>query len=367
MRCFDVVVVGLGPAGRALAARCSALGARVAAVDPLPHAVWRATYAAWTNELPDWLPPDARAATVVPSAFARTRHTLARSYTVLDTARLQSLLDIGNCQIYAGRAVNVQRDGVLLEDGTSVRGRRVVDARGALALPGTARQTAFGLVLPTATASPALAGADAWFMDWREDNGAGPDEQASFLYAMPVGGDATLLEETCLVGRPPLPIATLATRLRARLAARGVEPDGTEPTERVSFAVESRGARGSGVLPFGARGPMMHPGSGFSLAAALRAADGYALALTSGGTPPSVRTERVVHGLRRAGLRTLLALDADANRDFFEAFFELPASRQAAYLSGHADIRGTVAAMAGVFRAVSPSLRWTVATRAAGC
>ena len=40
---FDVAVVGLGPAGRALASRCAARGLSVLAVDPRPEAVWAPT------------------------------------------------------------------------------------------------------------------------------------------------------------------------------------------------------------------------------------------------------------------------------------------------------------------------------------
>ena len=46
----DVAVVGLGPAGRALASRLVARGASVLAVDPRPEAVWSPTYGVWAED-----------------------------------------------------------------------------------------------------------------------------------------------------------------------------------------------------------------------------------------------------------------------------------------------------------------------------
>lgn len=47
-------------------------------------------------------------------------------------------------------------------------------------------------------------------------------EVPSFLYAMPLGGNRVFLEETCLVGRPAMPFATLKRRLERRCRALGI-------------------------------------------------------------------------------------------------------------------------------------------------
>ncbi len=49
----DVVVVGAGPAGRALAGACASRGLHTALVDPAPARAWRITYGAFTAELID--------------------------------------------------------------------------------------------------------------------------------------------------------------------------------------------------------------------------------------------------------------------------------------------------------------------------
>ncbi|WP_405416892.1 lycopene cyclase family protein [Pseudonocardia alni] len=48
----DVLVLGGGPAGRALAAACAEAGLRTTLADPAPERAWTATYCAWPEELP---------------------------------------------------------------------------------------------------------------------------------------------------------------------------------------------------------------------------------------------------------------------------------------------------------------------------
>ena len=53
---MDVLVVGAGPAGMALAAQCARRGLRTGLVDPAPQRPWTATYGMWADELPAGLP-----------------------------------------------------------------------------------------------------------------------------------------------------------------------------------------------------------------------------------------------------------------------------------------------------------------------
>ncbi|WP_280397317.1 lycopene cyclase family protein [Nocardia carnea] len=335
----DIVICGLGPAGRALAHRCLAHGLSVIAVDPNPNRQWHATYAAWTDELPSWLDDAAIAATVAePLAYGGRAHAIPRSYTVLDTAGLQRSLDLTGATVLTGRATAVNRRQVTLDTGRTLSAGRVIDARGLARRPGRAEQTAYGLVLERpGPADPA------WFMDWRDDNGTGPTAPRSFLYTIPLGGGAMLYEETCLAGAPAIEPAELARRLRYRLRARGIALRGDERVERVRFPVVggSPGAR-----RFGAAGAYLHPATGYSVAAALAAADD----LAAGRNPWAAA--RPVHHLRLAGLRALLALPPAELPGFFDAFFELDIDLQRAYLSGRTDPIGTVAAMTRLFAAL---------------
>ncbi|SDE62464.1 lycopene cyclase family protein [Rhodococcus tukisamuensis] len=362
----DLAVVGLGPAGRALAHRAAAAGLDVVAVDPRPARPWTPTYAAWLDELPAWLGPSVvRARVDRPRVWARREHTLDRPYCVLDNEALRAALDLGGTRVLAGTAATVTAHAVTLRDGTEVRATRVLDARGLHPGPALAEQTAYGVVVDAAAAAPALGGGPAWFMDWRPDNGAAADAPPSFLYAVPLGTDRVLLEETCLVGRPGLSLGVLRGRLETRLRSRGVEPPVDAVQERVRFPVQAPrpGRPGQGAPGFGARGGLVHPGTGYSVAASLGAADVVARAVAEGRDPDAAlwpARARAVRALREVGLRSLLRLEPEATAGFFEAFFALDPGRQHAYLSGRDDPLAVAGAMWALFRRAPGPVRRTL-------
>jgi lycopene beta-cyclase len=506
----EVLVVGGGPAGRALAAECADRGLTVTLVDPAPHAPWRATYAAWLDELPAGLPPPA--ATARGLVIARTTHVLDRTYAVLDVPALRAHLDArlaaagvrvltGRVAGLTGRAADLplhgrtdrasdrgamgragpaadvgaagragppadadaaghtppaadvgaggragraagpsaratagfggrggpgERCGVVLTDGTWLTADVIVDAGGHRAplsglagghraplsdratldgppgrrasrhrdavpaghrepalsrvggRPGArvaAEQTAYGLVVDAATAAPFLGPDEALFMDWRPDHGE--PGWPTFLYAVPLGGDAVLLEETSLARRPGLPLPVLRRRLHARLAHHGVTSPPDARVERVRFPVDRPRHAATGVLGFGAAAPLVHPATGFSVADALRLAPAVAEALATGGVPAAQRliwsTRAVaVHRLRRIGLEALLGMPPDAVPGFFETFFALPERHRHTYLSRRDDLVGHLAAMGALFghadtrlrrRLVTPAFRGPAAAR----
>ncbi|APE35667.1 lycopene cyclase [Nocardia mangyaensis] len=351
----DLIICGLGPAGRAVAHRALAAGQSVTVIDPHPDRVWTPTYAAWADELPGWLDSTAVAATVAaPTAWAVREHRIERAYRVLDTAALHSSLTLDGARVLADRVVAVEGRATVRTATGLVHGGRVIDARGLSRSPRRAEQTAYGVVL----GRDVLVDRPALFMDWRLDNGAAPDEPPSFLYVVPLGPDTVLYEETCLAGRPALSPAALRRRLEHRLRERGIPTTGSEPVERVRFPVHG-GKPGRGR--FGAAGGLTHPATGYSVATSLRAAD-TVVAGARVWTPDA----RAVAALRHAGLRSLLAFPPRDVAVFFDAFFALPAPLQRAYLSGHDDLRGTVAAMRALFTALPPRLRRTLVTAVLG-
>ncbi|WP_306362196.1 lycopene cyclase family protein [Nocardia sp. CC227C] len=349
----DLLVCGLGPAGRALAHRALARGMSVTAIDPHPDRWWTATYAAWADELPPWLPSTAIAATVAnPAAWALRRVDLHRAYAVFDTTALQRSLDLTGAEIVADSVVEIlpahrgRPESVRLASGSVRTAERVVDARGLTRSPARAEQTAFGVVVDR---DPEL---DTLFMDWRPDNGATAAAPRSFLYAIPLNEHSMLLEETCLVGRPALATAELRTRLHHRMRSRGIAVGADAPVERVRFPVQ--GGR-PGRRGFGAAGALIHPATGYGVATALRTADDLAA-----GRSLWSPSARAVHALRLAGLRALLALPAADVPVFFDAFFALPPHLRRAYLSGRDDLPGTTAAMSSLFAALPWRLRRTL-------
>lgn len=384
----DVLVVGAGPAGMALAAACAERGLRTTLVDPTPERPWRATYAAWRHELPTHLPTGVLAATVSQArAVARTDHALPE-YVVLDNTALRAHLQHPDVVMRPGKAVGVVHSGsgstVLLADGERLAAALVVDATGARrALTGgppqrpTAEQSAFGLLVPEDLVRDLLAPGEALFMDWRP----APDRSGgwpTFLYAVPVGGGQVLVEETSLAHRPGLPAAVLRRRLCSRLDALGVPRHTLGPRERVLFPLDLPVPRPRRVVPFGSAAALVHPATGYSVATSLTLAPrvaqaiadtlphGPAAAVTAAWRALWPPTASVVHMLRRRGLEALLTLPEAEVPEFFEAFFALPEHLRRAYLSGREDLRGTVTAMAAVFREVSWRLRGRLALASTG-
>jgi len=384
----DVLVVGGGPAGRAVAAECGRRGLVTTLLDPAPDAPWCVTYGAWAAELPATLPGSTVAARARGRAIARTTHTLGRDYAVLDVAALRAHLDAeldaAGVVVRTGRAVTSSgTGGVEFADGTRVDAALVVDAGGhrqPLGGPGArgvaAGQTAYGVVVDESSATALVASGEALFMDWRADHGE--PGWPTFLYGIPLGGGAMLLEETSLARRPGLPMPVLRRRLHARLHHHGIAVPPDAGTEKVHFRVDSPRHRASGVLGFGAAAPLVHPASGFSLAAALTLAPAVAGAIAarwpSGPAAALAAAQAVVwspqalavHRLRRIGLEALLRMPPPEVVDFFEVFFALPDRHQWAYLGDRDDLAGTAATMAALFtrsdwrlryRLVGPALR----------
>lgn len=370
----DVVVLGGGPAGRALAGECGARGLRTTLVDPAPDRPWRSTYGAWAGELPGSVPGSAIGSRSRARMIGTSEHVVDDAYVVLHTAGLRTHLDgrLDGVRLVTGRAVAVATAAVTLSGGEVLHAGVVVDATGAPSAlrrtrPGpVAEQTAYGVVVAEELAAPLVRPGEAVFMDWRPEHGhAGPP---TFLYAVPYGDGTVLLEETSLARRPGLPLAELRDRLHTRLRRHGVRVPGDAPTERVRFPVDEPRAPALPVA-FGAAAPLVHPASGFSVATALGLAPAVAGALAAhlprspaGAGAAAARVlwparARAVHRLRRHGLQTVLDLPPELVPAFFEAFFRLPERHRAAFLSGREHPVATLRAMGALARTASTPVR----------
>jgi len=236
----DVVVIGDGPAGSALALACQRIGVSVVLVGD--NAPWNATYSTWSDEL------DAPAAegllciadvTATSSdevwAYGASAHRLRRAYVTLDNNRLRTALRDGVphrgarvTQVVTAPSGSTARHRLELSGGRSISARVVVDATGWPALfargggvrHAPAWQTAIGVVLAT---PPAGELGRATFMDFRHVPDAAGRRSAddagdatTFCYSLPTT-DGWLVEETVLAARPAVDPISLLPRLAARL------------------------------------------------------------------------------------------------------------------------------------------------------
>ncbi len=379
----DVLVVGAGPAGMALAGACHAVGLTTGLLDPAPQQPWRATYGMWSRELPPDLPASTVAARAAGRAIAVTEHDLGWEYAVMNVPALQSYLSgrLTGVDVRVGRAVGSPERGVVaLADGSSIRASVVIDAAGRwrpLTVTKTRRtpaeQTAYGLVLAEDAVASLVDPHEALFMDWRPDHGE--SGWPTFLYLIPLGGGRILVEETSLARRPGLPLSTLRRRLHARLERRGITIPKDAPDEKVSFPVDDLRHDGKGVLGFGAAAPLIHPATGYSLATSLRLAPQVADAIAAHLPDPrralaaAHRTvwspsARAIHRFRRIGLEALLRMPPSDVPYFFDRFFSLTEEHRWTYLTARDDVRGTAAAMKCLFQVSNSRLRRHLVTSA---
>jgi lycopene beta-cyclase len=351
-----VAVVGDGPAGLAIAAACRELGLAVTVHgtgDP-----WHATYATWRDDVPDL--PEAAFATLTDRVVVvgLRRHVIDRSYALFDNAVLRAHLleglDVEHGRVDPHELARAEPDRV------------VVDATGAVGSP-AAWQTAHGVVLDEVPPALDLPTDAVTLMDWRPDHGPGRSDDhegpPSFCYVVPVA-DGWLVEETVLAANPAVAPEVLRERLVSRLGPGGAAlVDAAVRVEQVRIPMGSPPRRGEGnLVPFGAAAGFVHPATGYSVAASLRAAPRVAQAIAAGadlGEAIWPRSQLRARALHDYGLDALLRLDGAAIAAFFDAFFELPQERWADYLR----VDTTPVAVAGVMRRVFRRAPWSVRRR----
>lgn len=384
----DLIVLGAGPAGLALAASSAERGLSVVVIDPEPGGDWPASYGAWQVDLPSWVPVERRWSTAQ-VAFGDGARDLPGDYARIAKADLQHLLlttlSAHGGELVRGRAtalhphprgVRVQRGS-----GADLHARVVIDATGrglTPASPPTAFQAAYG-VLAQVRSHPWAPGHMA-LMDFSVAHlpTAHRADVSSFLYALPYGPDRLFVEETSLAASPAVPLPLLRDRLYARLAHLGVEVIEEIEVERCIIPMNTPIPRAGLAVPFGAAAGLIHPATGYQLSRSLALAEpvarAIAAALPHGPSaarraawstvwPTPQRRTRALHDL---GLQLLLSLDAEQTRAFFSAFFDLPEPAWRAYLRADAAPGSVAGAMAQVFARLDPSLRRAIVALALG-
>lgn len=375
----DVVVVGAGPAGWAMASALGRVGVSAMVVASDPSQRWPATYGMWVDEFPSWIAdggggfgsvfghewPEVRVAGTV-----ETR--LPRRYGRLDNDALRRALGSVNTFAASVRGATHHAWGSRVHTSAgNLETRQVIDATGAAGVltvprPADAAQVAYGLVVPSGALPEAWrTGGACTLMDWRPVGSDVPDGpgDATFLYVLD-DGQRALVEETSLVRRPPRTPDELRVRLARRLGA-DLTSDALD-VEVVHIPMASgrrRHQRHDRVVAFGASAGYVHPATGYSVTASLRSAPRVAAAVASTLAMDDRQraaalvadavwpvAQRRVRALHDVGLAALERLDGEGLRRFFDAFFELPTEQWSAYLQVHAEPGAITQTMTGVFR-----------------
>lgn len=390
----DVLVVGAGPTGLAIAAALSETGLRVAGLAAgSPARPWQNTYGVWLDELPT---PVLRAtlgyrwSDVVVYA-GRKAIALDREYGLFDNQKLQQHL-LERCERhgvvwFTGVATTVEHQPshsrVTARDGRVFAARLVVDASGhspsLLRRPAAsrvARQAAYGIV--GEFSAPPVQPGRMVLMDYRTDH-LTPDEQReppTFLYAMDLGGGQFFVEETSLAHVPGVSLLTLERRLRRRLEASGVTVRQIAHIERCLFPMNNPlPYLDQPMMGFGGAASMVHPPSGYMVGGALRRAADVAQALAQAlsatdATPTSAaragwqalwspaRLRR--RQLYLFGLASLMRCDSATIQAFFASFFSLPRREWMGYLSDTLSTAELVRTMLRLFLRVPGNVRQTL-------
>jgi lycopene beta-cyclase len=336
---LDVAIVGDGPAGLALAAACRRAGLATVVVGG--GAPWQPTYGMWRDEVPDVPGPCFRHISGRVTVHGHRRHEIERAFAIVDNDGLRAHFACG-VDVRVGKVERIEHfdwgSRLVTTTGDDVDARLAVDASGSRPAGAVqVAQVAFGIVV--AELPPGIERDTVTLMDLRPPRGGGGGPP-TFCYVVPVA-DGWLVEETVLAARPPPTPEQLRERLGVRLGPSGPQIiDGARRIERVVIPLDGRTPpRRPPVVRFGAAAGYIHPSTGFSVAAALRAAPRVAAAIAaSAGRPDAVAAAvwplsmRVTRRLHRYGLDVLLRLDAGQLAEFFDAFFELPVATWAPYL-----------------------------------
>ncbi len=319
------------------------------------------------------------------AATGRQRHVLDRPYARIDNDALFGQLfrrgSWAGLALAVGEVVGVRHERtsstVLTSDARSLRGRIVIDASGGAnslnSGDGTAAawQYAYGIV---ATPSEPIDATGCVLMDF---SGTRPDgAPPSFLYAQQWDHDRWFLEETVLASRESVRDTTLSCSLRHRMAQRGVALSNIVELEVVRIPMGLRVPRPGKVVAVGAAGGGIHPVTGYSLAASLRAApmvaSAIAHALQRRATLDAVAaaawaarwpsTRRRARALQEYGLDVMLRMDLGGLQQFFDQFFSLGEADIAHYLGDAAGSREVAGVMRAVWAGAPSDLRRSLAT-----
>jgi capsanthin/capsorubin synthase len=200
-------------------------------------------------------------------------------------------------------------------------------------------------------------------MDWRDSHlgnepylRTGNSRFPTFLYVMPFDSNLVFLEETSLVSRPVLSYMEVKKRMVARLRHLGIRVKRILEVEKCLIPMGGPLPRiPQSVMAIGGTSGVVHPSTGYMVARTMALAPILAEAIAEClGSSRMIRGkslhQRAWNGLwpieRRCvrefysfGMETLLKLDLDGSRRFFDAFFDLDPYYWQGFLSSRLSFR----------------------------
>ncbi|KAL0333750.1 UNVERIFIED_CONTAM: Lycopene epsilon cyclase, chloroplastic [Sesamum angustifolium] len=366
---LDLVVIGCGPAGLALAAESAKLGLSVGLIGPdLP---FTNNYGVWEDEFKDlglerciehvWRDTIVYLDDSDPIFIGRAYGRVSRH--LLHEELLKRCVESGVSYL----STKVER---IIEASS---GHRLVECEGSIVIPcrlaTVASGAASGKLLEYEVGGPRVSVQTAYgvevevennpydpglmvFMDYRDyvkqKVNCLEAQYPTFLYAMPMSPTRVFFEETCLASKDAMPFELLKNKLMSRLETMGVRIIRTYEEEWSYIPV-------GGSLPnteqknlaFGAAASMVHPATGYSVVRSLSEAPKYASVIANILKQSHVKnmlaSSRISQNIsmqawnalwpmerkrQRAfflfGLALILQLDIEGIRTFFQSFFRLP-------------------------------------------
>ncbi|KAL3615830.1 hypothetical protein CASFOL_040124 [Castilleja foliolosa] len=381
---FDLIVIGAGPAGLRLAEQVSKHGIKVCCLDPSPLSMWPNNYGVWVDEfeslgLEECL-DKTWPLTTIHINDQKTKY-LDRAYGRVNRKEFKiKLLSncVANCVTFHKAKVWKVEHGefessVACDDGTELKASLVVDASGFTSSfveydkpRNLGYQIAHGILAEVDSHPFDLD--KMVLMDWRDSHlGNEPYLRKSnskiptFLYVMPFDSNLVFLEETSLVSRPALSYTEIKDRMVARLRHLGIHVRAVIEDEKCVIPMGGTLPKiPQGLMAMGGNSGIVHPATGYTVAQTMMLAPIVAeIIVECLGSTRMIRGSQLHHrvwnGLwpldRRCerqfynfGMETLLKLDLNGMRRFFDAFFELDPH----YWQGFLSSRLTVGELLGL-------------------
>lgn len=397
--CFNVIIIGAGPAGIRLAEQVSLYGMKVCCVDPNPLSIWPNNYGVWFDEFEGLGLEDCLDKTwPITSIYIddRTTKYLDRCYGRVNKRKLKENLVKGcvfnGVRFYKAKAMQIEHHEfesiVVCDDGVDLKGSLVVDASGFGSkfieyddhkVKNYGFQIAYG-VLAEVDAHPFDLD-KVVLMDWRDSHCRdGNAKSSTFMYAMPFSSNLIFLEETSLVSRPALSHTEVKTRMVARLKHLGINVKRVLEDEKGLIPMGGPLPRiPQNVIAFGANSGVVHPSTGYMMARTMTLAPIVAASINQClGSTRMIRGKQVYANVWNSmwpiesrisrefytfGMETLLKLDLNETRQFFDAFFELKPYYMQGFLSSSLTLNDIVWLSMSLFAHASNPSRFAIARK----